>query len=170
MKKSVQILILILLAMSCKDDLGNTNAAMDVDLNLYVSVFDKSGTDLLDSSQVNSIDVSKMRRFYLDETGNKVEFFQSNLTYPRGIAYMPKMKESIIKVNLLIFAIYGTGDHTTTYIQWNDTKTDTITADIMRVESSIWAANIHYNGIPIDDKIKEVYNEKGMGYYPIVWE
>lgn len=56
--------------MSCKDDLGNNNLAMvDNNLGISVTVTDSSGKDLLDSTQTGSIDISKIKRFYLDENG-----------------------------------------------------------------------------------------------------
>ena len=169
MKTNLLIISLIVIPMSCNLYSENDDKqALSVDVGITLSVTDSAGNDLLDSTQAGAIDISKIKRYYLDENGKKIEFYHSYLESPRGIVFYPK--DEFQKINLLAFWIDDTNEHSTTLIEWNEARTDTITADIIRLDMLIYADNIQYNGVAVKDTLQAVYDRTGYRYYPIVWE
>jgi hypothetical protein len=166
MKNLVILIYLTILIMSCKGELPIPG--FNTDAGLEVSVTDSAGNDLLDSTQAGAIDISKIKRYYLDENGKKIEFYHSYLESPRGIVFYPK--DEFQKINLLAFWIDDTNDYSTTLIEWNEARTDTITADIIRGKNYVYARNVKYNSAIVEDTLQAVYERTGYRYYPIVWE
>lgn len=166
-KKSICVLVLTILFISCKSEMENKQYD-SVDVQLTVSIKDKNGKDLLDTSQIGFIDISKIHKFYLDKNGQKIEFYHSNYNAPNGISYSPG--NELRDEKYLWIYLDETNDKSINYIKWNNAREDTITADIVRIETNVQATNIKYNGIDIDEILRNNWETKGTAFYPLIWE
>lgn len=166
-KNTICVLLLAILFISCKSEMENKSYDA-LDVQLAVSIKDKYGKDLLDTSQNGFIDISKVRKFYLDKNGTKIEYYYSNYDAPNGLSYSPG--NELRDEKYLWIYLDETNDKSINYIKWNDTREDIITADIVRIETNVQATNIKYNGVDIDEILRKNWETKGTAFYPLIWE
>jgi hypothetical protein len=108
----------------------------DLDLGLEISVVDKAGNDLLNPVSPNSFKESEIKIYYLLD-GKKVEVFYSNYDHPRNFYIYQRGNEFRIAVIL---------NDPITYIQWNNSDTDTIQCEVSRAEGSVVCRKVWFNG------------------------
>ena len=147
MNRLVFVLLVGIIMTGCKK--SSDMEFFDTAINIIYQ--DTVGNDLLDTATASHYVVANMRLFYLIN-GEKVEFFKSNLDYPRGIRlldYADTFKDTLI---LGVFPYEGEGTEseifeTTTFLQLSDTDTDTIRCEMKKTENALYTTKVWYNDI-----------------------
>ncbi len=147
--------IIIIVFLGCEKNESKVSQQALIDLGVLVHYVDNDGTDLLDSSKVDSYKSSGMRLYFMSY-GNKVEVpFNSMLDMPRGFKVEKSERNGSYVVNTLIYC----GDTTNllnnavntvnsvTYLQLDEKVTDTIKCEIRR-RGSVYmeVQKLWYNG------------------------
>jgi hypothetical protein len=107
----------------------------------FISLVDEQGNNLLDPDHERYYDPRYIKIFY-DRNGKLEEFFQGHLDMPRNFRIDPPEFERDF---LMAVAL----DSELTIIQWNETESDTIQAEIRRIEDQVLgisAIKVYHNG------------------------
>lgn len=139
MRTTLVFAILLFVMSSCnKDKEGKFN--LDAGIEIYVQ--DKSGNDLLNPSIQNAYKESEIKIYYLID-GVKKEVYYPNYDYPRNF----RIIEAGSKYYMMLSPNGNDSEeYPTTYIQWNESDTDTIKCEFSRTSNSIICTKIWYNG------------------------
>lgn len=120
-----------LLACSKSDETNEIKQYYSFDANLEFSIFNSLNEDLLNPENTNHLNTSKFKVFYVIN-GEKQEVYESNLDYPRKFKIFKHENEYRIR----IFLNYtDSAEKPITYIQWNESDTDTIEVSFNRIEN-----------------------------------
>jgi hypothetical protein len=130
MKKTLILISILTLFFSCNSTENEEEEIMyygtDIAASFRMKVKDNTGKNLLDPTNPNSFDTSKIKIFYLID-GEKKEYYEEHLDYPKGFRITRHV--STLEYEFILFLNYDrTEDLSTTYIQWNENDTDTIKA------------------------------------------
>jgi hypothetical protein len=131
--------------MCCSSDPNPIGVNIDTQVNLVLSNSD--GSNLLNPSTPGHFSSDSIKLFYLTN-GQKVEVYQSNLTYPRNffVAKNESNGEYFIRVFLNEGKNALIGDSTTTYIQWSPARVDTINAIMFKSSNLTTTEKVWING------------------------
>jgi len=129
---------------SCTDDNEQfiINKHFNIDAKLEFSVFNTQNEDLLNPENSNHLNTSKIKILYVINEEIQ-EVYDLNADNPRNFMIYKHESEYRIK----IFLNHSeTADKPITYIQWNDSDTDTIEVSYQRTQNSIPQNIIWLNG------------------------
>lgn len=155
--KYLTILILALILSSCSsDDEGGDQFVVATALD--ISVKDAQGNDLLDPDNVNSLNENQIKLLF-EINGEQVEFYDANLTYPKGFFLFQHENEYRLKVFPNTSA---TEANPVTYIIWNEDDIDTIKSEVKRTNNSEEITKVWFN----DDLIWE--GNESERYFEII--
>ncbi len=125
MKNLFLILSITMLLWSCSKD---EHEGIIVDTSVSISVKDTNGNDLLDANNSNSLNLDLVKIIY-EANGEKTVFLKKHLDAPKGFSVIKHEKE--YRMQVLLNSDKQTA-RPITYIQWNDTDTDTLKCEISR--------------------------------------
>jgi hypothetical protein len=109
---------------------------------LEFSVLNSQNEDLLDPENPNHLDVAKIKLFYVID-GETQEVYDADMDSPRNYRVFKHENEYRIAVFL---NCSETSDKPITYIQWNNSDTDTIEAVYKRYHNSVLQNKLWLNG------------------------
>jgi len=139
--KTVTLIILIfaMIFLSCQEEEVSTN----IDIVIEITVIDKSGNDLLNPSVENSFKEESIKIYYLID-GVVEEVYYPNSDNPKGFRIYER--DSIYRMGL---SPNGNKkeEFPVTYIQWNETDTDTVKGSFLRGEGFLMCTKVWYNGV-----------------------
>lgn len=130
------------LACSKSDESDEMDEQFNIDAKLEFSVFNTQIEDLLNPENPNHLNTSNIKILYVinDEIQ---EVYDPNTDNPRNFMLYKHESEYRIK----IFLNHSeTADKPITYIQWNDSDTDTIEVSYQRTQNAILQNIIWLNG------------------------
>ena len=142
--KNLLFFISFLTLVSC-DNSETPESAFNLDTAIEFSVFNSSNEDLLDPANPQSIEISKIKLFYLVD-GEKKEVYNQNLSSPRNFRVFKHEHEYRIGINL---NDTHASEKPVTYIQWNNTDTDTLEVVYSRTNKSVIKSKVWLNGTQI---------------------
>jgi hypothetical protein len=149
MKKLLIILIITtLLGCDKSDNSDNSNELIygyNIDVSIEFSVLNSQNEDLLNPENPNHLDVKKIKLFYIID-GEKKGIYNTFMDNPRNFRVYEHENEYRIGVSL---NLTETSEKPITYIQWNDTDTDTIEVTIKRTPHSTLSEEIWLNGMHV---------------------
>jgi hypothetical protein len=121
MKNLGQLVLLVfaLMNFSC-NEFEEPNSTV-IDTMAFITVLDANGNNLLNPNQEDSFQPGEIKIFY-ERKGKMEEFFQGNLDMPRNFRIEPPEfgSDYLMAVSL----------EEKTIIQWNDTQSDTLRAEL----------------------------------------
>lgn len=133
----------LLLLASCKKSDVPLGVNIDTQVNLILK--NQSGRDLLNPSTPGYYNPENIRLYYLKD-GKKQEVYKPTADYPRNFFVIKN--EGNNEYCIRIFANETTVDReiTTTYVQWNAARQDTIKTLMSVGPNYIYADKVWYNG------------------------
>jgi hypothetical protein len=145
--KNLLIIFIIITVLGCdkSDNLNEREYNSIIDVSLAFSVLNSQNEDLLNPENPNHLDVTKIKLFYVID-GEMKEVYNTRMDNPRNFLIYEHQNEYRIGVSL---NLTETSEKPITYIQWNDTDTDTIEVTIKRTPSSTIGDEIWLNGIHV---------------------
>jgi len=134
----ISLTIISLTVISCNEE--ELNSTLDVGLEF--SIVNSNGEDILNPSHPDCIKESDIKLYYLID-GIKKEVYNPNYDFPRNFRIYEHQNEFRIG----IFQNHSENeDKPLTYIQWNESETDTIEAAYYRSSNAIIQKKIWLNG------------------------
>ncbi|MGB5356101.1 MAG: hypothetical protein WBN11_05350 [Eudoraea sp.] len=105
--------------------------ALNISNDIYISVLDESGGDLLDPNNPATVDLKQVKVYY-DLNGVKTEINRSNLDFPQMFLVEEPGENSDHHRILLFLNTEDNSDITTTYFEWGPSQTDVFKSLINR--------------------------------------
>lgn len=137
--RTLMMILTLFTFLGCSSDEGEEQ--YNFDIGFEFSVKDSEGNDLLNPENPNSFNQSKIKLFYLIN-GNSIEVYDRNKDYPRN--FLIYKKENVYRIK--IFVNHSeTEEIPTTYIQWNEADTDTLSSEIFRTNSLVKIEKVWLN-------------------------
>jgi hypothetical protein len=157
MKNLIFLLFTIMLIASCSsDDNNNDNDYYNLDTNIIFTIKDSNGNDLLNPINPNAYLSETVKIYYLKENGDVEEIYNSNLTAPRNFSIIiPENSGSNIYALSLQPNTYIM-ENAVTYIEWNETETDTIKTNYRYGVNHTVCKKVWYNDINVWTENAEV--------------
>ncbi len=118
------------------------NQYYNLDASLEFSVFSLQREDLLNPENPNHLNTENLKLFYVIN-GENQEVYNPNMDNPKSFKIYEYENEYRIRIYL---NHTETADKPITYIQWNDSDTDTIEVSYQRTQNAILQNNIWLNG------------------------
>ncbi|MFT7898647.1 hypothetical protein VBY74_01570 [Tenacibaculum ascidiaceicola] len=132
----------------------------NLDASIEFSIFNTLNEDLLNIENPMHLNRSSFKVFY-EINGKKTEVNNPNLDYPKGF----KIYKHVNEYRIRIFLNYSkTENIPTTYIQWDDNKTDTIKTFYQKSQNSILQDIIWLNG----EKIWKRTNNNSKPHFVLI--
>jgi len=153
--KKILIILVVIIVCSCESTDEKKEFGMYVATSIDFSVFNAQNEDLLNPENLNHLDVSKIKLFYVTN-GITKEYYNSNLDSPRNFKIFKGKDEFLIRIYLNDL---DNSDKAITYIQWSETDRDTIEATFERAYNILRTKKIWLNG-------DFVWEEKGISDSP----
>jgi hypothetical protein len=142
MKTILSILILAFVFNSCKKE---EPAGFFRDCDVGITVKDKGGMDLLNSSNPGAYLERNSKIYYLSN-GVKQEVLHPTASHPRNF-YISEEAEPDGKFWMTVFLYSSPAEeYPITYIEWGENNTDTLKSEIYRSEGMVMVKNIWLNG------------------------
>lgn len=129
-----------LLACSKTDEMKEQHYNLDAALGFSIS--NDQNEDLLNPETPNHINAENIRLFYVIN-GRSQEYYEENLDYPKG--FLIGESDGIYRIRIFLNHA-ETENKAITYVEWNDTDTDTIEVSYKRTQNSILQDTIWLNG------------------------
>lgn len=133
---SYSLILIALMSFSCNENEQPQFAT--VDMMAFITVLDEQGNNLLDPSQEGSFKAKDIKIFY-ERDGKITEFFEGHLDMPRNFRIDPPEFDREYIMALVL-------DSKKTVIQWNETESDTIQAEIYDDGASIIVLKVYHQG------------------------
>jgi hypothetical protein len=145
--KNLLIILVVTILFGCDkaDDSIEREYNSFIDVSLEFSVLNSQNEDLLNPENPNHLDITKIKLFYVID-GEMQEVYNPRMDHPRNFRIYQHENEYRIGVTL---NLTETSEKPITYIQWNDTDTDTIEVTIKRTQNSTIHDEIWLNGIHV---------------------
>lgn len=151
------LLILIVFGVSCSKDEIN-NDGVHISTGVLITVVDQQGSDLLDTSNTNYLKREDIKIFHMID-GELTEYSEGLLDCPKGFRiYNPNdlgFNEQYVFCLQRTDASYHTGELESllpiTYIQWNESDTDTVQCQYSKTRSSLVTIKVWFNGNEVWD-------------------
>ncbi len=145
MEKLICILIAISFFACSKSD--EMSPRFNLDVVFELSVFNSQNEDLLDPATTDHYEATEIKLFY-EVDAEMIEVYDPNMDAPRNFVIYKHENEYRIQVTL---NYSDTSDKPITYIQWNNSDTDTIEVLFERSERSVLKRKVWLNEIEIWD-------------------
>jgi len=154
MKTQFLILALTLLFMSCKED-NITNDRIETDM--YFSLVDQNGNDLLDPNNANHIKESDIKlTYFMDSSLQSAES-------SKELRFLNEKKDGLYTI--LVLNHTDNYEKPITHVEWGDFKKDTLKAAIARSQGILALAKVWLNNELIYDPGDRELED---GYYNII--
>ena len=147
MKKNFIVLIAVVSLFACSKSDEMSPGGSDLNAFFDFSVFNSQNIDLLDPATPDHYKEEEIKLFY-EVDGEIIEVYDPNMGAPRNFSIYKHENEYRIKVYL---NHTETSEKPITYIQWNDTDTDTIEATFKRNRYYIEVSQVWLNELEIWD-------------------
>lgn len=141
--------------LSCQSN--DDDCCIVLESDIFISIQDENGTDLLDPNQDEGIDYNLIKVFYTNEEGTNIEVNNPNLDNPKGFRFItPSMDNSdLYKIQIFLNSEHlGTDNNSYTYIQWTPIDTDEIKTHFTEKNNNLIADKIWIN-----NQVKWGYND-----------
>jgi hypothetical protein len=158
--KNLLIILTMTTLFACSESNEVVKQYHNIDVGIEFSIFNSENEDLLNPENPNHLDVSKIKLFYIIN-GERKEVYNSNLTSPRNFMIYKHENEYRIRIFL---NHTDTSDKPITYIQWNESDTDTIEVTYKRNQNAILKNNVWLNS----EKIWERESETVEPYFILI--
>lgn len=149
MKNLIYHLLITITMLSCSsEDNNNGESSYALSNNLDFKVKSDDGTDLLNPNNSNAYLEENIKIYYVKENGDIEEIYYSNLDLPRNFdivspADSGEEEEYYMRVFLNSYML----ENATTYIEWNETDTDTIKANYNSGNGYMLLSKAWYNNV-----------------------
>lgn len=145
--KNFVFLISVVSLFSCSKSDEMSPAGSDLNVFFEFSVFNSQDNDLLDPTTPHHYKEEGIKLFY-EVDGEIIEVYDPNMGAPRNF-YIYKLET---EYRIVVYLNYTeTSEKPITYIQWNDTDTDTIEATFKRNRYYIGVSQVWLNELEIWD-------------------
>lgn len=138
----MRCLIVILLSVFLLSCTEKVSERVVLDIVVDMAVRDAGGVDLLNPNNANAFNKDLIKLIF-EVDGKQNEYYDENLDYRKGFFIYQHENTHRIRV-------FPNSDHKEsfpiTYIQWNETDTDTLKCEIDRVGSSKICRKVWFNG------------------------
>ena len=152
MKNLIHLSIIIVLMFSCSSDNNNTgNSAYALDRGVEFKVLSVDGVDLLNPENANAFLESNIKIYNLINN-EIIEVFNENADYPRDFRIVSPEDSGIDQYFIAIFINNPELENAITYIEWNETDTDTIKSNSVANGNSLVLTQAWYNDELIYDE------------------
>lgn len=141
------VTVLSVLFMSCDKDSG---PSFDVSNNIYITVLNDQGEDLLNPAHPSTIDLSHIKVYY-ELDGVKTEINRGNLDFPQSYLVESPGEFSEVHRILLFLNDEDDSERTKTYFEWNSDRTDLIESSFNRGSFGVQNEKVWLNGELICD-------------------
>lgn len=143
-KWSVFFILILLAIFSCSKDNEPEEQynGFNFDAGMEFSVYNSQNEDLLNPENQSHLDSANIKLFYVIN-GEKKEVYNPNLDSPRNFMIYKHENDYRIRVFL---NHSETSYKPITYIQWNDSDTDTIEVSYQRTQNATLQNKIWLNG------------------------
>lgn len=149
MKNIIFLLITILIVSCSSNDNNNDNNYYNLDTNIIFTIKDSNGHDLLNPINPNAYLSETIKIYYLKENGDIEEIYNSNLTAPRNFSIItPENSGSDVYAFSLQPNTYIM-ENAVTYIEWNESETDTIKTNYRYGYNHTICNKVWYNDINV---------------------
>lgn len=140
------LLTLVTVIFSCsKSNEIDALYGYNIETSIELSILNSQNEDLLNSENPNHLDVKKIKLFNVIN-GKKQEVYDPDMDSPRNFFIFKHENEYRIR---LFLNHTETSEKPITYIEWNDSDTDTIEVTYNRTKTSLLQNKIWLNGIQI---------------------
>jgi len=153
MKNAIILFLLGIIMVSCNSDDENNNTPSYYNLNAGVEfkVSSPSGVDLLNPNNANAYLAENIKIYYL-RNGEVEEIYNPNMTAPRNFTIVTP-EDSGEDFYVMTIGLNSSGlENVITYIEWNDTDTDTIRANFRSGNNYLLITKAWYNDEQIFDE------------------
>lgn len=143
------IIIILILQLGCTEEGSDIlPAGVSHNESIEISVINKLGVDLLDPLVEEKIETSQIRIYHILD-GEKIEFYESNLDYPKGYRiYKPYelgYNHNYVFCLMMVKAYLSEELMPATYIKWTESDTDTIQCQIEKSGASTFVSKVWCN-------------------------
>jgi hypothetical protein len=146
--KRILILILAIMTVYGCDKTEEQNNNYNLDIVMEFSVFNTNDQDLLDTATVGHFNESVFKLFYVID-GEIHDVYNPNYDNPRNFKVYKHKNEYRIGIGM---NYTESSEKPITYIQWNETDTDTIEAEYIRTDNAVMKNKVWFNGKLIWDR------------------
>ena len=140
--KKLLIILAVLTFYTCDESNEMGEQYFNLYAGLEFSIVNLQNEDLLDPENPNRLDVDKIKLFY-EINGEKQEVYNPNYDNPRNFTIFKHANEYRIGITL---NHTETSDKPITYVQWNESDTDTIEAIYVRTPRATIQEKLWLNG------------------------
>ena len=144
MKNLTLIILTSILIISCNSDDDNEDNFYALETGIDFLVSNQNGDDLLNPNTFNAYSSENIKIFYLKD-GVVEEIYNSNLDLPRNFKIVAPEDSGIEKYYMSIFLNNFVSDNAITYVEWNETDTDTIRANFNNGDNYSILSKAWYN-------------------------
>ncbi|MFK5958964.1 MAG: hypothetical protein QM495_08870 [Lutibacter sp.] len=157
MKNLIFMLLALILIVSCSsDDNNNENNYYNLDTDVIFTVKDSNGNDMLNPNNQNAYLSDNIKIYYVKADGGSEEIYYPNLSSPRNFRIItPEDSQENIYAFQLFPNTYVMED-AITYIEWNNTETDTIKTNYRYGKNYTICDKIWYNNVNVWTENTEV--------------
>jgi len=145
--KNFMFLIAAVSLFACSKSEEVSPAGFNLNVLFEFSVFSSQNIDLLDPATPDHFREEGIKLFY-EVDGEVIEVYDPNMGDPRNFYIYNHENE----YRIMVFLNHAdTSEKPVTYIQWNDTDTDTIEATFMRNRNNVVVNQVWLNELEIWD-------------------
>jgi len=152
MKNLIFLLLISILILSCSsDEDNNNNSAYALVTGVDFGVSSPTGIDLLNPANANAYLEESIKIYYL-QNGEVKEVYNSNADNPRNFRIVSPENSGDEKYFMLLFLNNLESENAITYIEWNETDTDTLRANFRTGKGYTILSKTWYNDVLIFDE------------------
>ena len=144
MKNLIFMLLATILIVSCNSNDDNNNSFYFLNRHIEFKVTSIGGIDLLNPNNTNAYLKNNIKIYNLIE-GNVVEVYNQNAEYSRDFKIVPPEDSGIEEYFIRVYINNLELENAITYIEWDETDTDTIKSISVANGSSLILTQAWYN-------------------------
>ena len=135
---------ILIISCNSSDDHNNENSYYNLSTGIDFLVTNQNGDDLLNPNTLNAYSSENIKIFYLKD-GVVEETYNPNFDFPRNFAIVSPEDSGAETYFMRIFLNNSVSDNAITYIEWNETDTDTIRANFNNGDNYSMVTKAWYN-------------------------
>ena len=153
MKNLIFLLLISILILSCSSDEDGSNgrSAYHIARNVEFGVSSPTGIDLLNPANANAYLEESIKIYYL-QNGEVKEVYNSNADTPRNFSIVSPEDSGDEKYFIGIGLNNLVNENAITYIEWNETDTDTLRANFRTGKGYVILSKTWFNDVLIFDE------------------
>tara|TARA_B100000795_G_scaffold259924_1_gene235318 strand:- start:27 stop:533 length:507 start_codon:yes stop_codon:yes gene_type:complete len=146
MKNLIFLLLASILIVSCSSNGNNNdNDYYNLDTDIIFTIKDSNGNDLLNPNNPNAYLSETVKIYYLKENGETEEVYNSNLDASRNFKVITPENSGSDIYAFQLFPNTYIMENAVTYIEWNDTETDTVKTNYRYGDNHTVCNKVWYN-------------------------